>query len=53
MKFIKCKLGLHKWGKARSHYISGSNVKDFQQKCSKCGKVKKWTEPVKDTDECC
>ncbi len=50
---VLCRIGKHKWGKAISHYLGGSNVKDWEKKCLSCGKVKKWVEPVKDTGDCC
>ena len=37
-KFL-CKLGIHKWSKERFHLISGSNVKDYEKYCLRCGKA--------------
>jgi len=28
-------------------YIYGSNIKDFEASCERCGKKKKWNEIVK------
>ncbi len=45
MKLL-CKLGLHDYGKA--HYTEHgmySNVRDFKQKCGRCGKIIRWTQP--------
>ena len=41
---ILCRLGMHKWGKVNSQHQFGSNVIDYQQKCLRCGKVKRWNK---------
>lgn len=43
---ILCKLGMHKWSKTRTVFHFESNVKDCEQYCMRCGKIKKWNEPV-------
>jgi len=46
-KRLLCKVGLHDWSKPRSTYISGSNVRDVEKYCRRCGKQKRWIEIVK------
>ena len=40
-------MGIHDWSKPRVNYIAGSNVKDMEKYCKRCGKKEKWVEPVK------
>jgi hypothetical protein len=48
MEFGKllCKIGLHDWSEPRIVYLEGSNVRDVEKYCKRCGKKKKWVEPV-------
>jgi hypothetical protein len=39
---ILCELGLHKWGKVQIHFDFESNIKDYEKKCLRCGRIKKW-----------
>lgn len=43
---LLCKIGLHDWGKPRAVYLGGSNVRDVEKRCRRCGKLKRWVEPV-------
>ena len=43
---LLCKLGFHKWSKAYVKFHFESNVKDYEIHCLRCGKVKRWNEPV-------
>lgn len=43
---LLCKIGLHDWSRARVVYLSGSNVRDMEKHCNRCGKLKRWVEPV-------
>lgn len=45
IKNLLCKLGFHKWKSPRSHYISGSNVIDYETYCLRCNKKKRWAKP--------
>lgn len=47
LKKLLCKLGFHKWSKSRSVYHAGSNVKDCEAYCERCGKKKTWIEIVR------
>ncbi|MCW4041839.1 MAG: hypothetical protein NWE83_13950 [Candidatus Bathyarchaeota archaeon] len=44
MSSTLCKIGLHKWSRKRFSYLSGSNVRDVEQHCQRCGKRKHWVE---------
>ncbi len=39
-----CKIGLHKWGRAHLVTSSFSNINDYQKRCHRCGKIKRWTK---------
>jgi len=39
-----CKVVVHKWSKPRCAYHSGSNVRDCEAYCKRCGKRKTWIE---------
>ena len=43
-KPFRCKLGLHKLGRAKFHMIANSNVKDYERVCSLCGYKKTWVK---------
>jgi hypothetical protein len=45
---VLCKFGMHKWSKPKMTYLYGSNMKDFESYCLKCGKKKKWNEAIKE-----
>ncbi|MEA2090595.1 MAG: hypothetical protein U9O89_07580 [Thermoproteota archaeon] len=45
-KRLLCKIGIHDWSKPRSIYISGSNIRDMEKRCKRCGKKKRWVEIV-------
>ncbi|MEM4554997.1 MAG: hypothetical protein QXT25_04065 [Candidatus Anstonellaceae archaeon] len=44
IKKILCAIGIHQWGRATYWDNPSSNVKEFRQKCSACGKTKTWIE---------
>jgi hypothetical protein len=41
---IHCSLGLHASGKKRGYNEYSSNVIEWKQTCTRCGKVKRWIE---------
>jgi hypothetical protein len=45
---LLCKLGFHKWSNTQMHHIFQSNVKDYQKHCLRCGKAKRWNEPIRE-----
>ena len=44
-KSILCKLGFHKWGRARFFSQVSSNVRDYRKRCKRCGLTKSWVKP--------
>jgi len=44
---ILCFIGLHAWGKKRGYNQYSSNVIEWKQTCSRCGKIKRWIEAKK------
>ena len=43
---LLCKIGIHKWDRATFLSQTGSQVKDYKQRCLRCGKIKTWVKPV-------
>ncbi len=44
MRSTLCKIGFHNWSEKRFIYLDGSNVRDVEQRCQRCGKRKHWVE---------
>jgi hypothetical protein len=45
---ILCRIGMHRWSNIQMHHIFQSNVKECHQHCLRCGKVKRWNEPIRE-----
>ncbi|MFA5613649.1 MAG: hypothetical protein WC993_04195 [Methanoculleus sp.] len=45
---ILCRVGLHRWGKKHGYNEFSSNVIEWEQRCERCGKRKRWIEPKRD-----
>ncbi|WP_243668924.1 hypothetical protein [Methanoculleus chikugoensis] len=47
---ILCRIGLHRWGgRKRGGYDQySSNVIEWEQRCERCGKRKRWVEAKRD-----
>jgi hypothetical protein len=45
-KRILCKMGFHDWSRRRVFYIGGSNVREWERHCRRCGKREKDYEPI-------
>jgi len=39
-----CKIGIHDWSRSRIVYLDGSNVRDVERYCKRCGKRERRTE---------
>ncbi len=45
---ILCRIGLHQWGRKRGYDEYSSNVIEWEQRCERCGKRKRWVEAKRD-----
>lgn len=45
---ILCRIGLHRWGRKRGYDEYSSNVIEWEQRCERCGKRKRWVEVKRD-----
>lgn len=45
---ILCRIGLHRWGRKRGYDEYSSNVIEWEQRCERCGKRKRWIETKRD-----
>lgn len=45
---ILCRIGLHRWGRKRGYDQYSSNVIEWEQRCERCGKRKRWVETKRD-----
>ncbi|HIH85363.1 MAG TPA: hypothetical protein PK336_02315 [Methanoculleus sp.] len=45
---ILCRLGLHRWGRKHGYDDYSSNVIEWEQRCERCGKKKRWIEVKRD-----
>lgn len=45
---ILCRIGLHRWGRKRGYDEYSSNVIEWEQRCERCGKRRRWIEVKRD-----
>ncbi len=45
---ILCRIGIHQWGRKRGYDEYSSNVIEWEQRCERCGKRKRWVETKQD-----
>jgi|GEM_PF-467325 hypothetical protein len=48
ISLILCRIGLHRWGRKRGYDEYSSNVIEWEQRCERCGKRKRWVEAKRD-----
>ncbi|MEG3055407.1 MAG: hypothetical protein RQM90_04505 [Methanoculleus sp.] len=41
---ILCRIGIHRWGRKRGYNEYSSNVIEWEQRCVRCGKKRRWIE---------
>ncbi|MDI6719797.1 MAG: hypothetical protein QMD46_09325 [Methanomicrobiales archaeon] len=44
---LLCRIGLHRWGRKRGYDQFSSSVIEWQQRCERCGEVRRWVETKK------
>jgi len=44
---LLCRIGLHRWGRKLGYDQFSSSVIEWQQRCERCGEVRRWVETKK------